>query len=117
VRSPLICRLHPPSHDNLALRPSYLLATCTFTPLYGRLCNVLGRKGASQVALLFASLGVLASGLSTSMEMLIASRFVRNFPICDYTLTAVRIALGYRRWWSLCHHLVSQAWVITKKKR
>jgi hypothetical protein len=55
----------------------YLLSACTFTPLYGRLCNVLGRKGASQVALLFACLGVLMSGLSNSMEMLIASRFVR----------------------------------------
>ncbi|KNZ77919.1 hypothetical protein J132_03195 [Termitomyces sp. J132] len=54
----------------------YLLATCTFTPLYGRLCNVLGRKGASQVALVFTMLGVLGCGLSRSMEMLIFSRFL-----------------------------------------
>ncbi|KAF9481292.1 vacuolar amino acid permease [Pholiota conissans] len=57
------------------LGTSYLLATCTFTPLYGRLCNVLGRKGANQVAMLFAGLGVLMCGLSTSMEMLILARF------------------------------------------
>lgn len=56
----------------------YLLATCTFTPLYGRLSNVLGRKGANQVALLFAGLGVLACGLSRSMEALIVARFVRH---------------------------------------
>ncbi|KAF8179676.1 vacuolar amino acid permease [Pholiota molesta] len=57
------------------LGTSYLLATCTFTPLYGRLCNVLGRKRANQVAMLFAGVGVLMCGLSTSMEMLIIARF------------------------------------------
>ncbi|KAL0565273.1 hypothetical protein V5O48_016753, partial [Marasmius crinis-equi] len=54
----------------------YLLATSTFTPLYGRLSNVMGRRGAAQLAVLFAGLGTLACGLSTSMEMLIVSRFV-----------------------------------------
>ncbi|PPR05145.1 hypothetical protein CVT26_012231 [Gymnopilus dilepis] len=57
------------------LGTSYLLATCTFTPLYGRLCNVLGRKGANQTAVLFAGLGVLMCGLSRNMEMLIVARF------------------------------------------
>lgn len=55
---------------------SYLLATCTFTPLYGRLCNVLGRRGANQTAVLFAGLGTLACGLSNNMGTLIAARFV-----------------------------------------
>ncbi|KAK4701613.1 hypothetical protein P7C70_g4616, partial [Phenoliferia sp. Uapishka_3] len=32
------------------LGTSYLLATATFTPLYGRLSNVLGRRGANQLA-------------------------------------------------------------------
>ena len=54
----------------------YLLATCTFTPLYGRLSNVMGRRGANQTAVFFAALGTLACGLSTSMETLIAARFV-----------------------------------------
>ena len=55
---------------------SYLLATCTFTPLYGRLCNVMGRRGANRAAVLFCAFGTLACGLSQNMPMLIASRFV-----------------------------------------
>ncbi|KAF8891099.1 major facilitator superfamily domain-containing protein [Gymnopilus junonius] len=55
---------------------SYLLATCTFTPLYGRLSNVMGRNGAHQTAVLFAMLGIVACGLSNSMQMLILSRFI-----------------------------------------
>ncbi|RDB19412.1 Multidrug resistance protein fnx1 [Hypsizygus marmoreus] len=58
------------------LGTSYLLATCTFTPLYGRLCNGMGRKNANHLALLFAGAGVLGCGLSNSMEMLILSRFL-----------------------------------------
>ncbi|KAF6758549.1 multidrug resistance protein [Ephemerocybe angulata] len=58
------------------LGTSYLLATCTFTPLYGRLCNVLGRKGANRTALFFAGLGVLLCGLSTNLETLIFARFL-----------------------------------------
>ncbi|PPQ88137.1 hypothetical protein CVT25_004893 [Psilocybe cyanescens] len=55
---------------------SYLLATCTFTPLYGRLSNVMGRNGANRSAVLFAVIGIFACGLSNSMQMLIASRFI-----------------------------------------
>ncbi|KAG7087122.1 hypothetical protein E1B28_013103 [Marasmius oreades] len=33
------------------LGTAYLLATCTFTPLYGRLCNVLGRRRAFHSAI------------------------------------------------------------------
>nr|GAT43737.1 vacuolar amino acid permease [Mycena chlorophos] len=58
------------------LGTAYLLATCTFTPLYGRLCNVMGRRHASHTALLFAASGALACALSTNMEMLIAARFI-----------------------------------------
>ena len=61
------------------LATSYLLATATFTPLYGRLCNVLGRRGANQVAVLFTAIGCLGSGFSTNMPSLIAWRFVRSF--------------------------------------
>ncbi|KAF9265992.1 MFS general substrate transporter [Marasmius fiardii PR-910] len=64
------------SHQASWLGTAYLLSTCTFTPLYGRLSNVMGRRGAAQTAVLFAGLGTLACGLSTSMEMLIASRFI-----------------------------------------
>ncbi|KAF9463425.1 vacuolar amino acid permease [Collybia nuda] len=58
------------------LGTSYLLATCTFTPLYGRLSNALGRRGAHHAAVFFAAVGILACGLSNSMKMLIISRFV-----------------------------------------
>ncbi|KAF9445772.1 MFS general substrate transporter [Macrolepiota fuliginosa MF-IS2] len=58
------------------LGTAYLLATCTFTPLYGRLCNVLGRQGAHATALLFAAAGCMMCGLSRSMEMLIMARFL-----------------------------------------
>ena len=65
-----------PTDDNT---PRYLLAICSFQPLYGRLCNVLGRKRANQTALFFQGLGVLMCGLSTNMEMLIVARFVRLY--------------------------------------
>lgn len=38
----------------------------------------MGRRGANQTAVIFAALGTLACGLSNSMEMLIAARFVRG---------------------------------------
>lgn len=58
------------------LGTSYLLATCTFTPLYGRLADILGRRRATQLAIFFATLGTLACGFSPSMETLIAARFL-----------------------------------------
>ncbi|OCB89634.1 vacuolar amino acid permease [Sanghuangporus baumii] len=58
------------------LGTAYLLATCTFTPLYGRLCNVMGRRGANQLAVASAAVGTLACGLSQNMEMLIIARFL-----------------------------------------
>jgi len=64
------------SNEASWLGTSYLLAACTFTPLYGRLCNVMGRRGANQLAVSIAALGTLCCGLSTNMEMLIAARFL-----------------------------------------
>ncbi|CDO71943.1 hypothetical protein BN946_scf184940.g90 [Trametes cinnabarina] len=66
------------AHQASWLGTAYLLATCTFTPLYGRLSNVLGRRGANQVAVFFAGLGTVACGFSPNMEMLIAARFQRG---------------------------------------
>jgi MFS family permease len=37
----------------------------------------MGRRGANQTAVILAGVGTLACGLSNSMEMLIAARFVR----------------------------------------
>ena len=69
-----------------AYHPRYLLATCTFTPLYGRLCNVLGRKGANHTAVIFCGLGVLMCGLSKNLETLILARFVSFFTYFGYAL-------------------------------
>jgi len=83
---------------------SYLLATCTFTPLYGRLCNVLGRRGANRTALIFAAAGCVMCGLSQSMEMLIVARFVR------FSLSTAELAH------TMVHHSW-QAWVEVACKR
>ncbi|KAH9930877.1 major facilitator superfamily domain-containing protein [Fomitopsis serialis] len=64
------------SHQAHWLGTSYLLATCTFTPLYGRLCNVMGRRDANQMAVYFAAVGTAACGFSGNMEWLIAARFL-----------------------------------------
>ncbi|KAJ7500461.1 major facilitator superfamily domain-containing protein [Mycena galericulata] len=58
------------------LGTAYLLATCTFTPLYGRLCNVMGRRGANNTAMVFAALGTIGCGLSGNMNTLILARFI-----------------------------------------
>lgn len=65
------------SNQASLLATGYLLATSTFTPLYGRLCNVLGRRGANQVAVCLTMIGTLGSGMSNSMTSLIVWRFVR----------------------------------------
>ncbi|KAH7924071.1 MFS general substrate transporter [Leucogyrophana mollusca] len=64
------------SNEASWLGTSYLLAACTFTPLYGRLCNVMGRRGANQLAVVVAATGTIACGFSKNMEMLIAARFL-----------------------------------------
>ncbi|KAI9570815.1 major facilitator superfamily domain-containing protein [Boletus coccyginus] len=64
------------SNEASWLGTSYLLAVCTFTPLYGRLCNVLGRRGANQTAVIAAALGTAACGFSSNMEVLILARFL-----------------------------------------
>ncbi|KAF8129574.1 vacuolar amino acid permease [Boletus edulis] len=55
---------------------SYLLSTCTFTPLYGRLCTILGRRTACQTALLATAIGTLLCGTSASMVQLTVARFI-----------------------------------------
>ncbi|PWN54435.1 MFS general substrate transporter [Violaceomyces palustris] len=58
------------------LGSSYLLSVCCFTPIYGRLADILGRKKCMLVALSFFTIGTLLCGMSTSMNMLIASRAI-----------------------------------------
>ncbi|KAF8205130.1 vacuolar amino acid permease [Pholiota molesta] len=55
---------------------SYLLSVCCFTPLYGRLADILGRKGAMLLALSLFGFGTIACGMAPSMNTLIAARAV-----------------------------------------
>ncbi|KAL1946941.1 hypothetical protein VTO73DRAFT_15045 [Trametes versicolor] len=55
---------------------SYLLSVCCFTPLYGRLSDILGRKGAMLLALSLFGSGTLFCGLAPSMDALIVARAV-----------------------------------------
>ncbi|KAF7314935.1 Vacuolar amino acid permease [Mycena indigotica] len=52
------------------------LAFCTFTPLYGRLCNALGRRRAYQLAIGLTGAGTLGCGLAPNMGGMIVARFV-----------------------------------------
>jgi len=55
---------------------SYLLSVCCFTPLYGRLADILGRKGAMLLALSLFGSGTILCGFAPSMGALIAARAV-----------------------------------------
>lgn len=87
---------------------SYLLSVCTFTPLYGRLCNAIGRKGACILALSFFGIGIVGCGLSTNMEMLIAARFVSHASMPSQNLRSWRkVDFGYWRRRTTYHIVVS----------
>ncbi|PWN47285.1 MFS general substrate transporter [Violaceomyces palustris] len=58
------------------LGTSYLLSVCAFSPVYGRLSDIIGRKGALLVALFFFTVGNGACGLASTMESLLVARFV-----------------------------------------
>ncbi|THV03269.1 vacuolar amino acid permease [Dendrothele bispora CBS 962.96] len=62
------------SHQSSYIGTSYLLSVCCFTPLYGRLSDILGRKGAMLLALSLFGSGTLLCGFAPSMEFLIAAR-------------------------------------------
>lgn len=61
---------------NLAswLGTSYMLSVCCFTPIYGRLCNIIGRQGSMLLALAIFTTGNLLCAFAPSMEALIAAR-------------------------------------------
>ncbi|KAF8076211.1 vacuolar amino acid permease [Lyophyllum atratum] len=73
---------------------SYLLSVCCFTPLYGRLADILGRKGAMLIALSLFGSGTIFCGLAPSMRALIAARAVAgmggggsNFPVASIAVS------------------------------
>ncbi|PFH52884.1 hypothetical protein AMATHDRAFT_1920 [Amanita thiersii Skay4041] len=64
------------SHQSSYIGTAYLLSVCCFTPLYGRLTDILGRKGAMLLALSLFGSGTLFCGFAPSMKSLIAARAV-----------------------------------------
>ncbi|EJT97595.1 vacuolar amino acid permease [Dacryopinax primogenitus] len=64
------------AHEASYLGTSYLLSVCCFTPLYGRLADILGRKGAELLALTLFGIGTVLCGIAPSMRFLIIARAV-----------------------------------------
>lgn len=58
------------------LGTSYLLSTATFTPLYGRLADIIGRRNALLIALTLFTGGTTLCGLAPSMVSLLVGRLV-----------------------------------------
>ncbi|WVQ82709.1 hypothetical protein IAT38_004841 [Cryptococcus sp. DSM 104549] len=56
------------------LGTSYMLSVCCFTPIYGRLCNIIGRQWSIILAMALFTSGNLLCAVAPSMEMLIAAR-------------------------------------------
>lgn len=83
------------------LGTSYLLSVCCFTPIYGRLCDVMGRRGAILLALITFAFGTLLCGLAPSMESLIAARILAGvggggLTTCTSTILSDVIPLRHR---------------------
>lgn len=64
------------SNQSSYIGTSYLLSVCCFTPLYGRLSDILGRKGAMLLALSLFGTGTVLCGVAPSMNTLIAARAI-----------------------------------------
>lgn len=72
---PIAASFHA-SHESSWLGTSFLLANITFTPLYGRLCDIVGRRAANASAIFLFTLGTALCALAPSMKWLIAARFI-----------------------------------------
>ena len=64
------------SNQSSYIGTAYLLSVCCFTPLYGRLSDILGRKGAMLLALSLFGSGTLLCGIAPSMNVLIGARAI-----------------------------------------
>lgn len=102
------------SHQASWLGTAYLLATCTFTPLYGRLSNAMGRRGANQLALAFTAIGTLGCGLSKDMWSLVFFRFVCYSVLWEAVLgLGLMCALDCGNWrWRFVHNIEVGASVV-----
>nr|XP_019014992.1 multidrug resistance protein fnx1 [Kwoniella pini CBS 10737]OCF53773.1 multidrug resistance protein fnx1 [Kwoniella pini CBS 10737] len=56
------------------LGTSYMLSVCCLTPIYGRLCNIVGRQASILLALAIFTTGNLLCAVAPTMEFLIAAR-------------------------------------------
>ena len=79
------------------LGTSYLLTLASFTPLYGRLSDIYGRRAANLLSLLLFGVGTLGCGLSPSMNWLIASRAIAGCGAGGMMSTSSIIASGPSR--------------------
>ena len=64
------------SNQGSWLGTAYLLSFCCFTPIYGRLADILGRRGAHAIAMTFFTVGTLGCAVAPTMDSLIAARLV-----------------------------------------
>ncbi len=53
-----------------------LLSVCCFTPIYGRLCNIIGRQPSMLISLSFFSIGNIMCAVAPNMTFLIAARAI-----------------------------------------
>ncbi|KAI4524156.1 MFS general substrate transporter [Schizophyllum commune Loenen D] len=81
------------SNQSSYIGTSYLLSVCCFTPLYGRLSDILGRKGAMLLALTLFGVGTACCGIAPSMNTLLAARAVAGMGGGGVTVTDL-IPLG-----------------------
>ncbi|ORY92960.1 vacuolar amino acid permease [Leucosporidium creatinivorum] len=72
---PIAASFHA-SHESSWLGTSFLLANITFTPLYGRLADIVGRRTASASAVALFTLGTLLCAVAPSMRWFMLARFV-----------------------------------------
>ncbi|KZV75457.1 vacuolar amino acid permease [Peniophora sp. CONT] len=81
------------SNEASYIGTSYLLSVCCFTPLYGRLSDVLGRRGAMLLGLTFFGIGTILCGVATSMNMMIVARAIAGMGGGGYGLSLSSVAV------------------------
>ncbi|ORX74144.1 MFS general substrate transporter [Linderina pennispora] len=72
---------------------SYLIAVAAFQPIYGKVSDIIGRVEAITIAITIFMLGSVISGVSTSLNMLIAGRVVQGIGGAGF-MNMSRIVLG-----------------------
>ncbi|KDN36089.1 MFS general substrate transporter [Tilletiaria anomala UBC 951] len=76
------------SEQSAWLGSAFLVSVACFTPIYGRLCDVIGRRYTMLIALGLFTLGTTLCGTATSMNMLIAARAIAGMGAGGVTTTS-----------------------------